>query len=139
MNNIQEYISKLNTTFIKEPEDLYEIEDLCEDLEKRPDKDLAIKALFTFLENNAGEDLGSPGCIIKLLEMFPVIYQSELYESIKRKVTFYNLWMLNRYLNSLSNESEKEKGKILLRAISNDTAQSDYIRERAHDFLSHQN
>lgn len=138
MNTIQEYIQKLNTAIIKEPNDLYEIEDLCEELEKMSDREMAIKSLFIFMENNAGEDLGSPGCIVKLLETFPIIYESELYDSIHRKPTFYNLWMLNRYLNSLNSKSEKVKGLSLLRNISNDASQTDYIRERATDFLANQ-
>jgi hypothetical protein len=67
-------------------------------LENRHDKNMAIQALFAFIENNDGEDLGSPGPIVKLLEQFNEIYESQLYESIQRKATFYNLWILNRYL-----------------------------------------
>jgi hypothetical protein len=96
---------------------------------------MAIQALFTFIENNDGEDLGSPGPIVKLLEQFNEIYESQLYESIQRKATFYNLWMLNRYLNIINNSHEKEKGIRLLKNVANNNYLSNYIRERANEFL----
>jgi hypothetical protein len=135
MNTVQECIKNLETVIIRNPEDLYEVEDLCDELENNPDKHLAIKALFTFMENNDSADLGSPGYVVKLLETFPEIYKSELYESINRKATYYNLWMLNRYLNYLNNSLEKQKGLDLLASIANDNNQSKYIQERARDFL----
>jgi hypothetical protein len=137
--NITDYINKLNTTIINNTEDFYEIEDLCEELENRQDKNMAIQALFTFIENNDGKDLGSPGPIVKLLEQFNEIYKIKLYESIQRKTTFYNLWMLNRYLNSINNGPEKENGMKILKSVENNDNLSDYIRERAKEFLQFHN
>jgi hypothetical protein len=135
MDSIQDYIDKLETTIIKSSNDLYEIEDLCEELDDRSDKSLAITALFKFLENNAHEDLGSPGAIVKLLEQFPEIYKHQLYNSIDREPTFYNLWMLNRHLNAIENSDEKAKGIQVLKSIVDNVHLSNYIRGLAMEFL----
>jgi hypothetical protein len=135
MDSIQHYIDKLETTIIKSPDDLYEIEDLCEKLDGRSDKSLAITALFKFLENNAHEDSGSPGAIVKLLEQFPEIYKRQLYNSIDRKPAFYNLWILNRRLNAIENSDEKAKGIQALKSIADNVQLSNYIRDLAMGFL----
>ena len=49
------------------------------------------------------------------------IYAPLLFDSLKRKPTKYTLWMLNRYLNSIPEEEQKEGIDLLKEIVAKDS------------------
>lgn len=88
------------------------------DLQKNLDK------LFMVLENNQEIDFWVPWNLIRLLESFyKKWYEEQLLLSLKRKVVFYTLWMLNRLINS-SEWIIKDNYKDILKNIVYDKKNS---------------
>jgi hypothetical protein len=84
-----------------------------------------IKALlnfcFVFFENNPDFNFGNSGNLVRILEKFYLepFYENKLYKSVERKPTEYNLWMLNRLLNTLDEEKKKTGICLLKNGIEN--------------------
>lgn len=77
---------------------LQEIEELCKDI----DDINIIEPLFRVFENNPDFDFGNPGNLVRIIERYYTnpLYEQELYKSVERKPTAYNLWLLNRLMNT---------------------------------------
>lgn len=99
--------------------------------------DTLIEPLFRLLERHPHFDFGNPGRIVHYLEKFDNnTYAPLLYASIRRVPTEYNIWMLNRFLNSLDT-SEKSEGIVILE----ETLQKDIdegLREWVNECLDEQ-
>lgn len=107
--NVNEIISKINKMNLQSEEDLQEVESVLTEMD-----DALIEPLFRLLERYPHFNFGNPGHIIHYLEKFDNnTYAPLLYASICRVPTEYNIWMLNRFLNSLDT-SEKSEGIVIL-------------------------
>lgn len=86
---------------------LQEIEELCKDI----DDINIIEPLFCVFENNPDFDFGNPGNLVRTIEGYYTnpLYEQELYKSVERKPTAYNLWLLNRLMNTFEKEQKKEE------------------------------
>lgn len=85
---------------------LQEIEELCKDI----DDINIIEPLFRVFENNPDFDFGNPGNLVRIIERYYTnpLYEQELYKSVERKPTAYNLWLLNRLMNTFEEEQKEE-------------------------------
>lgn len=107
--NVNEIISKINKMNFQSEEDLQEVESVLTEMD-----DALIEPLFRLFERYPYFNFGNPGRIVHYLEKFDNnTYAPLLYASIRRVPTEYNIWMLNRFLNSLDT-SEKSEGIVIL-------------------------
>jgi hypothetical protein len=130
--NDSQFFSELSGLILKKDEELHFIEEkiinikMCSEL---------IEPIFKLFENNPDFDFGIPGNLVRYIENFPEeIYIPELYKSLERKPTEYNLWMLNRHLNTLT-ENKKDNGIKILETIIELNNCSD-IKKLATRFLN---
>jgi hypothetical protein len=130
----KEITNRLENVMLETYEDLDIIEEICENV-----NDFNIVPLiFKIFENNPKFDFGSPGNLVHIAEKYYKndAYITELYKSIEREPMFYNLWMLNRYLNKMD-EEQKTMGIMLLKKIV-ETTEDDVVKGMAKDFLKFQ-
>lgn len=130
--NINEIISKINNAKLQSQEDLQAIEQLLEI------KDNAfIEPLFQLLEKYPSFNFGNPGRVIHYLEKFAnEIYTPYLYSSVRRKPTGYNVWMVNRLLNSLEDSEKVEGIAVLEEALQKDIEEE--LKEMINEFIEEQ-
>ena len=114
---------------------LQEIEELCKDI----DDINIIEPLFRVFENNPDFDFGNPGNLVRIIERYYTnpLYEQELYKSVERKPTAYNLWLLNRLMNTFE-EEQKRRGIELLEKVVNTPNTSEEVQEWAKEFLEEQ-
>lgn len=131
----KEFIEKLNNVKINNLHDLENIENMC----KNVDDIKIVEPLFHVFENNPDFNFGNPGNLVRIIEKYYTnpSYEQELYKSVERKPTEYNLWMLNRLLNTFD-ENKKGKGIELLERIVSDPNISEQLKDSAKDFLEEQ-
>lgn len=114
---------------------LQEIEELCKDI----DDINIIEPLFRVFENNPDFDFGNPGNLVRIIERYYTnpLYEQGLYKSVERKPTAYNLWLLNRLMNTFE-EEQKRRGIELLEKVVNTPNTSEDVQEWAKEFLEEQ-
>jgi hypothetical protein len=135
MNLNVETVKKLESIIIEDTETLHNIEDMCRNI----DDTNIIRPIFMVFENNSNFDFGNPGNLIRIVEKFYKYpeYEKELYESIKRKPTEYNLWLLNRLLNTFKDE-EKLTGVELFKAVLSNSDIPASVKDWAKEFIDEQ-
>ena len=112
-------INEIEKIDLQNDEDLVLLENYISTLPLN--KELLI-ALFNLLERYPNFNFGEPGRVIHLMERYENnIYAPLLFDSLKRKPTKYTLWMLNRYLNSIPEEEQKEGIDLLKEIVAKDS------------------
>lgn len=107
--NTNEIIYKIRNTNLQSEEDLKKVESVLSIQDKA-----LIEPLFELLERFPFFNFGNPGNIVRYLERFDnEVYVPLLYDSVRREPTEYNVWMVNRYLNTLDS-TEKAEGIMIL-------------------------
>lgn len=85
--------------------------------------------LFIILENNQDIDFWTPWDLIVLLESFyKKWYEEQLLLSLKRKVIFYTIWMLNRLINSSEWIIKNNYRNILKNIVTNKSTPYELIK-----------
>ena len=132
----EDLIKNLINSKLTSREDLEELETLCEKIE--PNIEL-LSPLFKVLENNPNFNFGNPGNIVRILEQYyqDSRYEQELFASVNRYPTEYNVWMLNRLLNAYDDEAKKEGVALLKTLVDNESLSSD-LRTLAKEFIEEQ-
>ena len=135
--NIKE---KLENLVLNNPEDISVLDNLLEEIKTHGYPIELQKSLLCVLEKNSKFHFGMPGNLVRTIEQHykEPDYEDLIIESIVRIPTEYNLWLLNRLLNSYENDNKKEKGLSLFRKIEQETTDN-YIKEILQDFLSDYN
>lgn len=88
-------------------ENQFRLYEILEGFEASPDNAGVIPAMFRLMERCTGADFGSPGPMVSWIEKLGVEnYLGQLVESVGRRPTYLNLWMVNRILN-VTSYSEK--------------------------------
>jgi hypothetical protein len=96
--------------------DLYNI---TEGFDALPDKARVIPSMFSVIERCAGADLGSPGPLVHSIESLGYErYLPELVDSVRRRPTYLNVWMVNRILNSEIPENHRQQLLDLLQTVA---------------------
>lgn len=124
-----EIISKINNVNLQSHEDLQKVESILPIQDK-----ILIEPLFKLLEKFPFFNFGNPGNIVRYLEGFAhEVYVPFLYDSVRRQPTEYNVWMVNRYLNTLDNDEKAEGIMILEEALQKDIDEG--VKEWINEFL----
>ena len=127
--NTTEIISKINNVTLQSHEDLQKVESILPIQDK-----ILIEPLFKLLEKFPFFNFGNPGNIVRYLEGFAhEVYVPFLYDSVRRQPTEYNVWMVNRYLNTLDNDEKAEGIMILEEALQKDIDEG--VKEWINEFL----
>src|SRR5262245_23198098 len=116
--------------------DLYNITDGFDTL---PDKARVIPSMFSVIERCARADLGAPGPLVHCIESLGYEhYLSQLVDSVRRKPTYLNVWMVNRILNAtIPNDHRRQLLDLLKGVVSNPAATAAEV-EQAEQFLEDQ-
>ena len=95
-----------------------------------------LEDLFIVLEKNPHFNFGMPGNLVRAIEKHykEPGYQDYIIKSIERIPTEYNLWLLQRLLNTFETD-EKEIGVIIFRKILKETTDAG-IKEMLEDFMT---
>ena len=116
--------------------DLYQITDGFDNL---GDKARVVPFMFSVMERCVEADLGNPGPLVHCIESLGYEhYLGQLVDSVRRKPTYLNVWMVNRILNADIPEDHRQLLLGLLRHVSISPAASAPIAEQANGFLQHQ-
>jgi hypothetical protein len=118
-------------------EDLEKLDALLEELKENNYPKELLEDLFKLLEKNPHFNFGMPGNIVRAIEKYykEPDYQDFIIHSIERYPTEYNLWLLQRLLNSFETDEEKEIGVNIFRKIVKETNDTG-IKEMLDDFLT---
>jgi hypothetical protein len=127
---------KIQDLKFNQPEDLTVLDSLLEEVKASDYPKELLETLLNVLENNPHFNFGMPGNIVRAIEKYykEAYYQDFIIQSIERTPTEYNLWLLNRLLNSFEDEA-KERGLTLFRKIEKET-EDEEIKSIVQDFLS---
>jgi hypothetical protein len=117
---------------------LVTLEELMNELRDSEKPQLAIGPILRFIEEHPIEDLGAPGPLVHFVEEFSKRgYEEQLVESVVRRPTELNVWMLNRLVNG--SEGAEKQGYIgILRRVAEDGRTDPAVRAVAKEFLSYQ-
>lgn len=115
---------------------LERLEELTDELRQCAEARFAVEPVLRFIEAHPDQDLGAPGPLVHFLEEFyNGGYEQLLLESVARKATALNLWMLNRVING-SEGTEKDSYVNAMRAVAVDERANPELRDLAREFLS---
>jgi hypothetical protein len=116
--------------------DLYNITDGFDTL---PDKAPVVPSMFAVIERCAAADLGTPGPLVHCIESLGYEhYLSQLVDSVRRKPTYLNIWMVNRILNVDIPNDHAHKLLALLKSVATNSAATAAAIEQAEGYLEHQ-
>jgi hypothetical protein len=129
-------IGKLNE--VSDPEN--DLDPIVEDIERTDDPRSFLPELFRFIEQRHDEDLGSPGPLVRFMEKGYA--EGDYFELLKKSMeTMPSLtaaWMINRIVNALKNETEKDEWKILLAEALDHPKIDSATKDRVQHFLDFQ-
>ena len=109
--------------------------DVVHDLSANQDARLAIEPILRFIERHPHDDLGAPGPLVHFVERYyKKGYEPLLLESVRRRPTELNIWMLNRLING-SAGTEREQYLLVLREVARRLPPSDPRHSLAAEFL----
>jgi spore coat polysaccharide biosynthesis protein SpsF (cytidylyltransferase family) len=128
---------KIQNLVLNAPEDINKVNDICEEFNSSNHPKELLDDLLNILENNPHFNFGMPGNLIRAIEKHykEPDYQGYVIKSIERVPTEYNLWLLQRLLNSFKTDKEKETGVNLFRKILKETNDAG-IKEMLEDFMT---
>lgn len=133
--NFEEQLMKLDP--VEDDEFVLKVDELIDAINPEIHEKL-IPTIFGFFEKNSLADCGAPGTLVHLTEHYYPNYLPNLISSIKKKLSYNAIFMINRILNS---ELPKEKRKellSLLEAVKNDSSVHSVLREEAENFIEYQ-
>ena len=127
---------KIQNLVLSIPENINKVNELCEELKSNNHPKELLEDLFIVLEKNPHFNFGMPGNLVRAIEKHykEPGYQDYIIKSIERIPTEYNLWLLQRLLNTFETD-EKEIGVIIFRKILKETTDAG-IKEMLEDFMT---
>jgi len=91
------------------------------------------------LENHPDHDFGAPGSLVHTIEAVKISddeYFDLIIESVGRRPTEYNLWLMSRVMNSFDDDEAVARGVAVFHQVALD-ATDDVIKSAARDFIAH--
>ncbi|MDR2911396.1 MAG: hypothetical protein LBV47_08585 [Bacteroidales bacterium] len=128
---------KIEELVLNSPDDIYKIDEICEELDKNNYPKELLNDLLVILERNPHYNFGMPGNLVRTIEKHYKApdYINCIIKSIERVPTEYNLWILQRFMNALETVEEKEFGVKIFRKILKETKDTG-IKEMLEDFMT---
>ena len=137
MENLKQRLAKLK---LESQDDQNMLNDILEEVKAAHlSKDMLVP-LLRVLENNPSYHFGTPGTIVHTIEKIYIIdkedeeYFNLLIQSAERVPTEYNLWLMNRIMNTFEEKSQIEKGLTVFRKVVHETT-NDSLREIVQEFI----
>ena len=130
-------MEKIENLTLNIPEDINKVNNLCEEISINNNSKILLEDLFKILERNPHFNFGMPGNLIRLIEKHykEPDYKNYVFRSIERNPTEYNLWILQRLMNSFEKDEEREEGINIYKKILQETT-DDGIKEMLEDFMT---
>ena len=113
------------------------LSELTRELFETGEAEKAIDVMFSIMEKYPDEDLGNPGSLVHTLEKCQG-YESHLIKSVQRQPTYYNVWMVNRILNSDVSLNYRESLLALLASVLNHPKADESAKQSALNFIEWQ-
>jgi spore coat polysaccharide biosynthesis protein SpsF (cytidylyltransferase family) len=128
---------KIQNLVLNGAEDINQVDEICEDLKTENYPKELLEDLFKILEKNPHFNFGMPGNLMRAIEKHykEPYYQDFVMQSIERYPTEYNLWLLQRLMNTFETDCEKEKGVNIFLKILQETKDNG-IKEMLEDFMT---
>jgi hypothetical protein len=128
---------KIQNLVLNVPEDLNKVNELCEELNANNNLKELLEELLKILEKNPHFNFGMPGNLVRAIEKYykEPYYKDFLFQSIERYPTEYNLWLLQRFMNTFTTDEEKQSGIAIFKKILQETT-DDGIKEMLEDFMT---
>jgi hypothetical protein len=118
---------------------VFNLYNITDGFDALPDKPRVVPSLFSVMERCGGADLGSPGPLVHCIESVGYEgYLPQLVDSVRRKPTYLNVWMVNRILNAEIPDGHREQLLELLTSVATSPTASLTVVEQAKEFLAHQ-
>ncbi|MCE9552500.1 MAG: hypothetical protein K8T91_03860 [Planctomycetes bacterium] len=112
---------------------------ITEAFETLPDKARVVPSMLSVIERCGEADLGSPGPLVHCIESLDYeLYLSRLIDSVRRKPSYLNVWMVNRILNAHVRGEHREQLLELLRSVTANPAASASVIKETQGFLQNQ-
>ncbi|MCL2490539.1 MAG: hypothetical protein FWF36_07445 [Propionibacteriaceae bacterium] len=95
-------------------------------------------AMLHVLENNPDHDFGAPGDLVRAIEMrwLDDGYFSALIDSVHRRPTEYNLWLMNRIMNTFDEGDMLRRGIAVFHQVEAEST-DEVIKSVARDFIDY--
>lgn len=117
------------------------VRELCDEVLATPHPEQAIPTMFAVFERLSDADFGTPGALVHTLEKLPD-HEPELIASLRRKPTYYTVWMVNRILNGLYHDAARNEPHVpwmdLLKEASVHPLADEVAKQEASGFISFQ-
>jgi hypothetical protein len=115
---------------------ILELQAIVEELPKSGTGLSAVRPILEFMEEHPELDLGAPGPLVHFVEEFyRKGYEAELLASIARRPTAHTVWMLNRIVNGVKNERERQKLLVALEGAGKHPAADEATKQAVSEFL----
>jgi len=137
MKNLKQKLSELK---LETQDDLKALNNILEEIKVSTLSKDFIVPLLKLLENNPAFNFGMPGEVVRIIEKHyrESDYFDLLIQSVERTPTEYNLWLMNRLMNTFDSEDEIKKGLSVFYKVMRET-DSDAIREITQEFIENFN
>ena len=124
MENLKQRLSELK---LKSEDDLDALNSILEEIKAADYPKDFILPLLHVLECNPNFDFGTPGYLVSTIEKISVKFTSEEYfdvliQSVERVPMEYNLWLMNRMMNTFEDKSQIKKGLTVFQKVTQETA-----------------
>jgi hypothetical protein len=128
---------KIEILVLSDTEDINKINEICEEVKSNNYPKELLEDLFKILENNPHFNFGMPGELMRTIEKHykEPYYYDFVIQSIERYPTEYNLWLLQRLMNTFETDAEKENGIKIFKKILQET-KDEGIKEMLEDFMT---
>lgn len=97
----------------------------------------AVEPILQFMELHPSLDFGMPGPLVHFVERYYGRgYEQKLFDSISRRPTNHNVWMLNRVINGTKDPSIRQRLIEILKRARDNPVTDENARSLANRFLS---
>jgi hypothetical protein len=118
---------KIQNLVLNVPEEINKVDEICDEIQSNNYPKELLEDLFKLLEKYPHFNFGMPGNLMRAIEKHykENYYQDFVLQSIERYPTEYNLWLLQRLMNTFETDKEKENGVKIFKKIVRETTDRD--------------
>ncbi|MCL2247304.1 MAG: hypothetical protein FWC10_09395 [Lentimicrobiaceae bacterium] len=137
MTNLKHRLAELK---LETQDDLNTLNDILDGVKDADYPKELIVPLLHVLENNPNFHFGAPGNIVRVIEKISMQqftdeeYFDLLIQSVERVPTEYNLWLMNRIMNTSEDENQIKKGLTVFHKVKQEVT-DDGLRDLTQEFI----